>query len=225
MLTEEELSDGDALLRAYVTKPKLDAIEQKTGTFPETFSQDTSNYRKDMVRPTGIEPVLRVPETLVISFSLRAREKCKLKNSKGRSFYYHPGGSQSTRAVAAVSSTLHHLSVNDSIRSKRLVARDGKFLAGEITDRSACFSDDQSAGGDIPRFEFYFPKAIEPAGRNIAKVERSRAGATDSLAAGQKSFEETHIKIGILATVVRKAGGEERFVQFAVRKKSGSRRR
>ena len=26
-----------------------------------------------MARPTGIEPVLRVPETLVISFSLRAR--------------------------------------------------------------------------------------------------------------------------------------------------------
>ena len=28
-----------------------------------------------VVRPTGIEPVLRVPETLVISFSLRARRK------------------------------------------------------------------------------------------------------------------------------------------------------
>ena len=29
------------------------------------------------MRPTGIEPVLRVPETLVISFSLRAREESK----------------------------------------------------------------------------------------------------------------------------------------------------
>jgi hypothetical protein len=28
-----------------------------------------------LVRPTGIEPVLRVPETLVISFSLRARQE------------------------------------------------------------------------------------------------------------------------------------------------------
>ena len=34
-----------------------------------------------VVRPTGIEPVLRVPETLVISFSLRARER-KRENSK-----------------------------------------------------------------------------------------------------------------------------------------------
>src|SRR5258708_1726426 len=63
--------DGDALLRAYVEKPKLAAVEQKT----RSFLHDTSNYRKDLARPTGIEPVLRVPETLVISFSLRARAK------------------------------------------------------------------------------------------------------------------------------------------------------
>ena len=49
------------------------ALEQKTGTFAGTFLHDPSNYRKDLARPTGIEPVLRVPETLVISFSLRAR--------------------------------------------------------------------------------------------------------------------------------------------------------
>ena len=30
--------DGDALLRAYVEQPKLDAVEEKTGTFPGTFS-------------------------------------------------------------------------------------------------------------------------------------------------------------------------------------------
>jgi hypothetical protein len=44
--------DGDALVRAYIEKPKLTSIEQKT----ETFSRDRSNYRKDLVRPTGIEP-------------------------------------------------------------------------------------------------------------------------------------------------------------------------
>jgi len=30
-------ADGDALLRAYVTQPKRDAKERKTGTFPGTF--------------------------------------------------------------------------------------------------------------------------------------------------------------------------------------------
>ena len=35
-----------------------------------------------MVRPTGIEPVLRVPETLVISFSLRARGKVFLSSGR-----------------------------------------------------------------------------------------------------------------------------------------------
>ena len=65
--------DGDALLRAYVGQPKLDAIEEKTGTFAGTLSSESGKYLDSMVRPTGIEPVLRVPETLVISFSLRAR--------------------------------------------------------------------------------------------------------------------------------------------------------
>jgi hypothetical protein len=49
-----------------------------------------SPYRKNLVRPPRIELGLRVPETLVISFSLRARGD----------FFYHPSGSQSTRAAA-----------------------------------------------------------------------------------------------------------------------------
>ena len=48
---------GDALLRAYVEQPKLDAIEAKTGTFSETFSGEVSNYVNHLVVPTGIEPV------------------------------------------------------------------------------------------------------------------------------------------------------------------------
>jgi len=87
--------DGDALLRAYVEQPKGDAIEQKTGTFAGTFSEDMSNYRKDLARPTGIEPVLRVPETLVISFSLRARGK----------FFYHRAVDQSTRTLSTALET------------------------------------------------------------------------------------------------------------------------
>ena len=47
--------DGDALLRAYVEQPKLDAIEEKTGTFAETFSGEVSNYGNHLVVPTGIE--------------------------------------------------------------------------------------------------------------------------------------------------------------------------
>ena len=42
--------NGDALLRAYV--------EQKTETFPETFSDNAPNYRRNLASPTGFEPVL-----------------------------------------------------------------------------------------------------------------------------------------------------------------------
>ena len=50
--------DGDALLRAYVEGPKTDSIQEKTGTFAETFQSDLSNYQRNLASPTGFEPVL-----------------------------------------------------------------------------------------------------------------------------------------------------------------------
>ena len=49
-----------------------------------------------VARPTGIEPVLRVPETLVISFSLRARGK----------FFYHRVVDQSTCVLATLAARI-----------------------------------------------------------------------------------------------------------------------
>jgi hypothetical protein len=74
-----------------------DAIETRhDSVLPDLDTADAKGLRLGssalsivVVRPTGIEPVLRVPETLVISFSLRARRK----------FYYHRVGDQSTRAL------------------------------------------------------------------------------------------------------------------------------
>ena len=78
----------------------MPAVVQKTGTFAETFSREVSKYEKTLARPTGIEPVLRVPETLVISFSLRAREK----------FFYHRGATQSTRVSLATTLAISTIS-------------------------------------------------------------------------------------------------------------------
>jgi hypothetical protein len=50
--------DGDALLRAYVEKPKLTAKKQKTETFAGTFSSAASKYQNTLASPTGFEPVL-----------------------------------------------------------------------------------------------------------------------------------------------------------------------
>ena len=46
--------DGDALLRAYVERPKTDQNEEKTETFPG----ERTNYAGLLVVPTGFEPVL-----------------------------------------------------------------------------------------------------------------------------------------------------------------------
>jgi integrase len=57
--------DGDALLRAYVADTlsksqtnQEDECEDETETFTETFSGETVMYTRNMVVPTGIEPVL-----------------------------------------------------------------------------------------------------------------------------------------------------------------------
>jgi len=50
--------DGDALLRAYVERPKQAEVERKTGTFTGTFSRGASNYQERLASPTGFEPVL-----------------------------------------------------------------------------------------------------------------------------------------------------------------------
>ena len=49
--------DGDAKLRAYVSRPKWDATEEKTGTFSGTFSRNVTNYSNCLASPTGFEPV------------------------------------------------------------------------------------------------------------------------------------------------------------------------
>jgi integrase len=49
--------DGDALLRAYVERPKTDTVEEETETFTETFSSVSANYASSLASPTGFEPV------------------------------------------------------------------------------------------------------------------------------------------------------------------------
>lgn len=72
-------------------------------TFAETFSREVSKYEKTLARPTGIEPVLRVPETLVISFSLRALEK----------FFLSSGcNSVNARFACDHADDSHHFAVN-----------------------------------------------------------------------------------------------------------------
>ena len=53
---------------------KSKRFSRKPEPLPNLF-EERLTIGIDVARPTGIEPVLRVPETLVISFSLRARAK------------------------------------------------------------------------------------------------------------------------------------------------------
>ena len=107
-------------------------MEQKTGTFAGTLSREFANYRKVLVRPTGIEPVLRVPETLVISFSLRARSEC----------FSITGSEISQRAIGDALAQPNHFIMNEAIGGQRFVARNSKRLAGKIAEPATGFVDD-----------------------------------------------------------------------------------
>src|SRR5262249_39151445 len=61
--------DGDRLLRAYLAKSKN---KQQTETLPETYTPALAIYWNTVVRPTEIDPLLRVQEPVVIPFTLRA---------------------------------------------------------------------------------------------------------------------------------------------------------
>jgi integrase len=50
--------DGDALLRAYVQRPKTDGVEEETETLGETFSDKDAKVAGLLASPTGFEPVL-----------------------------------------------------------------------------------------------------------------------------------------------------------------------
>jgi hypothetical protein len=201
-------SDGDALLRSYAETRNFPAVVEKTGTFGGTYARGTRNYAGNLARPTGIEPVLRVPETLVISFSLRAR---------GKNFY-HRVAVQSTRVFLYRGRDTHHFFVNQAIGRECLSTVHGKGLPGKIAESTTGFGRDQGAGGNVPRFELQLPESIESAAGHIAKIEGRGTAAPNALAADHEFLKVAEIDFGEFAPIVGKTGGEQRLVQLAHRR-------
>ena len=48
------------------------------------------------------------------------------------------------------------------------------LLAFEMADEAACFADQDDAGGDVPRLQAIFPKAVKPARCDIGQIKRGR---------------------------------------------------
>src|SRR3546814_17649030 len=70
--------------------------------------------------------------------------------------------------------------MNRIARRDDLAAFNGAIPAPEIADESACFAHQKDTGGDIPKLQVAFPKAVETPCRAPGPIERGRSEAADA---------------------------------------------
>src|SRR3546814_16272885 len=77
--------------------------------------------------------------------------------------------------------------MNRIARRDDLAAFNGAIPAPEIADESACFAHQTDTGGDIPKLQVAFPKAVETPCRDPGKIERGRSQPADARHFGRDS--------------------------------------
>ena len=87
-------------------------------------------------------------------------------------------------------------------------------IAFEVCYRTASFAEDDDSRCHVPRVQCDFPKSIEPAGRDIAKVQGRRSGSAQSLHLQCESCEMVQVIIRGFANVVRESGYKERTIEM-----------
>src|SRR3546814_13813493 len=70
--------------------------------------------------------------------------------------------------------------MNRIARRDDLAAFNGAIPAPEIADESACFAHQKDTGGDIPKLQVAFPKAVETPCRDPGQIDRGRSDAADA---------------------------------------------
>src|SRR3546814_1332299 len=87
--------------------------------------------------------------------------------------------------------------MNRIARRDDLSAFNGAIPAPEIADESACFAHQKDTGGDIPKLQVAFPKAVETPCRDPGQIERGRSEAADARYFGrdrvQNALEPGHV--------------------------------
>ena len=86
------------------------------------------------------------------------------------------------------------------------------ILAMQVGNNAACLLYDQRTGGDVPRFQVEFEKAIDPATGDVAQIQRCRAFAPCAGAFGQHIFQYGQIGVHHALVNHRKAGANQAFV-------------
>ena len=103
--------------------------------------------------------------------------------------------------------------MNRTVRCEQLGAVERRNVTAVIRYASTCFLDDELSGGDVPGVEPAFPKPVEPAGRNVAEVERRRSVAPHGLRETEKILERREIGERPSHAMGGKAGDDQRVEQ------------
>ena len=84
----------------------------------------------------------------------------------------------------------------------------------EVRHFATGFAEDDDSCRHVPGIQCHFPKSIEPASGDIAKIQSRRSSSAQSLHLQRKSHEVIQIIVRGLANVVRKSGHEERTIEM-----------
>src|SRR5260370_8249119 len=128
--------------------------------------------------------------------------------------------SQPLRALARGREGIEYL---DHLRVALGIAGDDLALVQEVrfarvvTDKSACFSNQQAAGRHVPRADALLEEPVEPACSDVSQIQRGRARAAQAGTSFGHLREELAIRVDTLAVAERETRPHERIpepVQF-----------
>src|SRR5579884_237964 len=107
-----------------------------------------------------------------------------------------------------------HLSMNFPIAGEHLRIIDGERFSRKIAQFPSGLSENQTSRRSIPGVKLEFPEAVEPAGGDIAEIERRRSGSADPLRLHAEINKMIEVVDRIGLNVIGKAGDEEAFPQM-----------
>lgn len=99
--------------------------------------------------------------------------------------------------------------MDEPIGGDELLAVNGKGIFRKRRDQSSCLLQDDESGRHVPGVEFYFPKPIESAGRDIAQIQGGGTGATDTLRVEREPGEMVEVVVRVVPNIVGESGDQQ----------------
>ena len=121
-----------------------------------------------------------------------------------------PSGCHPASSAGEIPNRRQHLGVDASVRGNDLTGARSERRLRRMRTRPAGLLDDQRAAGDVPRLKPLLPEPVEPAGRDVAEIDRRRTEPPHGARAADERREQADDLVARAVHVVGKAGDEQR---------------